>query len=262
MNNEFLKKHLTTVLMIGATVLLGGVAVFTAVRLYQLRNETVAPNAPQSQPAAFTDGPIDISPESGNWNYPNTFIVQNTTSNSLELRYHLDCWDESVCNDEEDTVILGPGESFEKGLGTICSKWQLDVSWSGGSDWDWGGISEKSNNCTPSTSTPRPELNSCTQLVFTLGTSTPTVTPTMTPTSTPTTTATPTSTPTSTPTVTPTSTPTPTSTATTTPTSTGTPLAQNTASPASLPAAGVSTPTVIGIGAGILLLIGAFILAL
>jgi len=48
----FLKKNLVTVLIVLATLVLAGVAIYTAVRLYQLRQTSVAPNAPESQPAA------------------------------------------------------------------------------------------------------------------------------------------------------------------------------------------------------------------
>lgn len=43
-----------TILIIIATVILAGVAIFTAFRLYQLRETTVAPNAPSSNPKALT----------------------------------------------------------------------------------------------------------------------------------------------------------------------------------------------------------------
>lgn len=46
------KKKIVTILIIIATVILAGVAVFTAVRLYQLRQEAVAPTAPEEPEAA------------------------------------------------------------------------------------------------------------------------------------------------------------------------------------------------------------------
>lgn len=48
----FLKKNLVTLIIVLATVVLAGVAIFTAIRLYQLRQTNVAPNAPTSHPAA------------------------------------------------------------------------------------------------------------------------------------------------------------------------------------------------------------------
>ena len=49
---EFITKNLSSMLIGLATVVLGGVAIFTAYRLYQLRTEPVAPTAPQSFPQA------------------------------------------------------------------------------------------------------------------------------------------------------------------------------------------------------------------
>ena len=46
------KKKIVTILIVIATIALAGVAVFTAIRLYQLRQESVSPAAPTSQPAA------------------------------------------------------------------------------------------------------------------------------------------------------------------------------------------------------------------
>jgi len=47
-----LKKKISTIAIILTTVILAGVAIFTAIRLYQLRNQPVAPTAPTSQPRA------------------------------------------------------------------------------------------------------------------------------------------------------------------------------------------------------------------
>lgn len=46
------KKKIVTVLIVIATVILAGVAVYTAIRLYQLRQEAVAPTAPEESEAA------------------------------------------------------------------------------------------------------------------------------------------------------------------------------------------------------------------
>ncbi len=97
-----------------------------------------------------------------------------------------------------------------------------------------------------------PVIEECTQLAFTIDED-PTPTPTGTVTPTPTETVTPT----------PTSTPGPTTTPT--PTPTGTPIAQATPTPteaAELPEAGISYPTIIGAGVGILLIIASLLLAL
>lgn len=49
---NLLKNKIATVLIVIATVILAGVAVFTALRLYQLRKESVVPTVPESQPEA------------------------------------------------------------------------------------------------------------------------------------------------------------------------------------------------------------------
>lgn len=163
MAREFFKKNLATSLIVAATVILGGIAIFTAVRLYQLRSEPVAPTAPESKPAA-------------------------------------------------SNVVLHPV--------------------------------------------------ACTQLVFSLTTPTPTPTKRPTPTPTVTPTPTPTASATSTPTPTATATPAPTATPTSSPTSTPTQIAKATSTPESLPAAGIATPTLVGIGLGAILLLGALVLAI
>lgn len=50
--NEFLRKNTVTLLIVLATIILAGVAIFTAIRLYQTRQVAVTPNVPSSQPAA------------------------------------------------------------------------------------------------------------------------------------------------------------------------------------------------------------------
>lgn len=47
-----MKNKYTTIGIILTTILLAGVAIFTAIRLYQTRNTAVAPNVPSSRPAA------------------------------------------------------------------------------------------------------------------------------------------------------------------------------------------------------------------
>lgn len=47
-----MRKRIVTIVIVLATVVLAGVAVYTAIRLYQLRQEAVAPTAPTSEPAA------------------------------------------------------------------------------------------------------------------------------------------------------------------------------------------------------------------
>ncbi len=49
---NFFKGKVGTTIIILATILLAGVAIFTAIRLYQLRTQPVAPNVPSSFPQA------------------------------------------------------------------------------------------------------------------------------------------------------------------------------------------------------------------
>lgn len=49
---NFLKGKFATIVIVLATFILAGVAIFTAIRLYQLRSQPVAPNVPSSFPRA------------------------------------------------------------------------------------------------------------------------------------------------------------------------------------------------------------------
>lgn len=53
---EFIKGKLFTIITVVITVILAGVAVFTAVRLYQLRQESISPTSPKSEPEACGGG--------------------------------------------------------------------------------------------------------------------------------------------------------------------------------------------------------------
>src|SRR3989344_63908 len=50
-----MKKKIVTISIVLATVILAGVAIFTAVRLYQLRQTSVSPPSPESEPEAAND---------------------------------------------------------------------------------------------------------------------------------------------------------------------------------------------------------------
>src|SRR5260221_5464662 len=50
--NTFIQKNLTTLIIVFATIVLAAIAIFTSIRLYQTRQNAVAPNAPSSRPAA------------------------------------------------------------------------------------------------------------------------------------------------------------------------------------------------------------------
>jgi cytoskeletal protein RodZ len=187
---KLFKNKLATVALVIITIALAGVAVFTAIRLYQLRQESVSPTTP-SEPEATGQ---DITP--------------------------------IACESVAFTIST---ENTPTPTGTV-------------------------------TLTPSP---------------TPTQTPTNTPTGSPTETPTGTLTPTQSPTPTdkpiggtsPTSTPTPTATATQTSTPTPTTGGEISAvSPtpggSALPDAGVSLPTLMGFAVGLLLILGALLLAI
>ncbi len=59
---EFFKNKAVTGLVVVATVILAGVAVFTAIKLYQLRDIQVTPTAPESQPIAQQESPPTATP--------------------------------------------------------------------------------------------------------------------------------------------------------------------------------------------------------
>lgn len=338
MNNEFFKKNLTTILMVGATVLLGGVAVFTAVRLYQLRSEPVAPNAPQSEPEAANEGVIIDIPITTRKSGPGDHLLASqdvtqysgltcTVSAQAENQSSVHPGNDLTVESGGDSVVLEDVEGVAGGStsasGTLVLGNTVTVTLNMGPDNSFSAGMNVSLDCDTSTPPPTPEPQACTELVFSI--STPTGTPTSTPTTTPTTTPTATPTPKACNVTCSTSaecgngytcidkqdgtgtkacrlSTNPTSatcqargcnqscgessdcesgltcldtgggvrrcrdadypTSSTCTATTNTPTSTSTSTPASLPAAGVSTPTLIGIAAGILLLVGAFVLAL
>ena len=226
---ELLKSKLVTSLIVISTVILAGVAIFTALRLYQLRTRPVAPTAPESQPAA----------ESG---WPEC-VIGNPSHNVQGCRQRA----------EQYKGVSGPSSTSD-------SDW---LSWAQSAP----NPLSRDTSCGLAPSACESQKVSCQSLAFTL--STPSSTPTVTPTATITPTASPTITPTVTDTITPTQPPgsSPTSTPTQGNTSTPTTGSQtSTLSPtpggAALPDAGISTPTIIAGFAGLLLILFALILAL
>lgn len=216
---SFWNKKPIKIIALLLTVVLAAVAIFTSIRLYNLRQESIAPTAPTSVPLAKV-GPVEIGPKSGHWNFPIAFIVKNTSNKDINLRWLLDCWDETKCSDTMGLEVLSPNETFEKGLGKPNSKWQFDVNWSDtwseeNEIWDWGGIAEispineldafPSEVVTPSPSptaspSPSPSIiavasptatsianqQSSSSQSASAASSTPTATPTLSPTATPT----------------------------------------------------------------------------
>lgn len=228
--------------MIGATVVLGGVAVFTAIRLYQLRSEPVAPNAPDSQPAAgnFTNPPSSQpqlnactalvftlstgtptgTPTTTPTSTPTTTATATPTTTATPTpkacnttcSNTAECASGLTCLDKQDGTGTKACRLSTNPLSATCQARGCNASCGENSDCESGlSCLDTGGGVRKCRDTDYPNSSSCSA-----STSTPT----------------------------------------------GTPIAQSTSTPASLPAAGVSTPTIIGVGAGILLLLGAFILAL
>lgn len=198
------------IILIASTIILLASVVATAIVLTRR----------QSKIPVSAAGELQISPVSGNWNHPESFLVKNGSSQTISVHWYLDCWDTTFCSDSEGNQTLAPQQTFTKGLGDICSKWQLDLTWPGDS---WGGIAEKATtgcDVVPSpTPSPTPPLESpsITPSPTEPPIGGPDPSPTPTPTNTPGPSQTPTPGPSSTPPPDPTSTPGPQPTPTPTP---------------------------------------------
>lgn len=294
---DFFKNKLVTIIVVIATVVLAGIAIFTAVRLYQLRQESISPARPESAPEAATSNyescsaftfklsetpPPEITvcdaKEAYRDNTDNTpgnysasftedqkigtsdtvtlgeilvyrivpspltsvtpFEISDTLSNKVTF---LDSEDGCDYDDATRTITCGSARTYKAYRVTVND--------------DASGIIENSASINGALSPV-----SC-QLGLTIEGSTPTPSPTGSPTATPT--GTPTATPTQSPTPSGSSTPTASATSTASPTPTSTTVAQ--ASPTAqpeLPNAGVGTPTILGISAGVILLLISFAFAL
>ncbi|MDP3918198.1 MAG: hypothetical protein Q8Q30_03430 [Candidatus Woesebacteria bacterium] len=178
-----MKNKYTVIGIILVTILLAGIAIFTALRLYQTRDVAVAPNVPESEPEAAT--------------------------NLCKLSFTISLATEPPVCIQVITPAKNPKTGECKEFPTPCD---VPAGW------------EKVNKC----STPKP---------------TATATPTATPTATATATATATST----------------NTATTVATATASTVAV--ATEPSLPVVGITWPTLLGTGFGILVILGSLLLA-
>ena len=259
---NIMKNKLVTSLIVVATVILAAVAVFTALRLYQLRSESISPTGPE-EPRAW-----DCSNYTFNVKDSGEVTVSNNSSRSESPQQAKVYINEQLVA-TFDVPALPEGQSATLG----------QVSVPGGTfNWRVAGTVD----CLSAGSGQASKA--CTSLAFnfTEPSATPTNTPTPTPTATPTPTGSPTNTPTGTITITPTTvspteppgdepTPTPTSGNTSTPTNTSTltpttggeiSAVSPTPGGAALPDAGISTPTIIAGLFGIALILFALILAL
>lgn len=225
---DLFKNKLATSLIVVATFVLAGVAIFTAIRLYQLRNESVSPASPESEPGAAA-GKVAIPPYhidyNASWNEGDGSTdntdgnVATFASNKREnwaavkflkngsLPWQIDC-PAGRHGLTEETCF--PNTQNPKGTlsGTTGQVIRIQLEAESCVQIDIGGPGRymgDTDTCSIQSSTPTPTIK-----VSVTKTPTPTVKITNTPTKTPTPTVKITNTPTKTPTPTKTGTPTPT----------------------------------------------------
>jgi uncharacterized repeat protein (TIGR01451 family) len=303
MRNKILK-----IIIAIATILLAGIAIFTAIRLYQTRQESVAPTAPESEPAA---GPVDTVATTGHCSALNFTVTprvpglsceekeayknnsQNSTGNYVltqlinqgdvvsrnqifvySLKYKntgTKAVASAVVKDTLPTVLTfvdgQQGCSNSQGVIT-CSVGSVGIGATGRVSIR---VKVKSTAAFDTEFTNSAMLDpaegdnsTCSIALVTQSqgaTATPTATPT-TPPDEPTPTATATPKVTATPTAPPEEEEEPTPTVTTRATATPRPITQAPTEEPTLPEAGVSTPTLLGFGAGLIFLVIALALAL
>ena len=296
---DFLRNKLSTIIIVVATLVLAGIAIFTAIRLYQLRQESISPARPESAPEAtsdyqsctalifrlgetpppgavvcaskraFRDDPrntagnyylIDqIVPVDGDTVVPNEKIVYVVKPTPVGQPWTI----EDVLSDKVTFLDADDDCSFNSATRTVsCAS-------SGEAQKAYRvNVLETATGTISNTALVNGYINpstACTLNLPILTEPTPTPTGTGSPTATPTATATATGSgsPTATPTPTATGTGGPTATPTATATATGGGTAQSSPSAQpSLPEAGVGTPTIIGTAIALVLLILSFALAL
>ncbi len=243
--SDFIKGKFFTILIVTITVILAGVAIFTAIRLYQLRQESISITRPESEPLAW-----DCKNYTFSLSQTGEVTVKNSSSKD-EPPQKAQVYINNQLVQTFDVPKLTSGQSAT--LGTVNLP-------EGVFSWKVIGTLDCQNS---GTLTKGPIA--CTPLQFTISKITATPTPTTSSTPTPTSTSTPTPTEkpiggnsptptqsaTSTPTPTPKEEPSPTPTPTTGKISEITPTSGGLA----LPDAGVTTPTIFGIFLGVLLII-------
>lgn len=228
---DFLKSKVVTIVILLATLILAGIAIFTAVRLYQLRQQAVAPNAPESKPAAATPSScqaltftLTVTCNQTCGGLTGTIcptglvcIYSNGTTTAPNPDAQGNCRNPD-CNTETDCVC-GTGTPTATPTSTPTG-----TPTPSGTPNSCNGTCGSDSNCNSGLvcSGGYCRNSSCTS-------ETDCTCPTTTPTS----------------------------------TATGTPIAQGTTTPApSLPTAGTNWPTILGVGTGVILLFGALLLAL
>jgi len=204
---NFSKNKIATTLVVIATLLLAGVAIFSAVRLYNLRTQSVTPTTPESEPEAAESGWPECNGWETNPNY-NKHACREKALGRARTKF-TGFGDKSFYDMGLPLPPSGNINSTEGGTDQQWYNWGLWSQWNtnpvpGGHFLSHGtscGIGPNAKECTPP-ATPTPTAT-------VTPTPTATVTPTITPTITPTVTLTPTPTATVTPTPTATVTPTP-----------------------------------------------------
>jgi len=202
---DFLKGKVVTALIVIATVILAGVAIFTALRLYQLRKESVSLTSPESQLQAWDCSKYTFALDA------NGVVTVTNSSSQNEPPQEAKVYIDETLIATFDVPALSPGQKGT--LGTV----QIPTS-----EFSWKIIGTKDCQNSGSSSSKK----SCELLTFTIKKA---------PAST--------------------STPTPT-------TGGGVSAASPTPGGAALPGAGIAFPTIIGLTLGILLLLGAVLLAI
>ena len=240
---EFLKGKIVTGLIVIATVILAGVAIFTALRLYQLRRESISPTSPESQPQAWDCSKYTFALDA------NGVVTVTNSSSQNEPPQEAKIYINEALVATFDVPALSQGQDAT--LGTV----QVPTG-----EFNWKIIGTKDcQNSGGSSSGPK----SCELLTFSISKATPTPTTKNTPTPTSELTPTPTDRPIGGNSPTPTPNEAPTSTSTPTPTTGGgVSAASPTPGGAALPSAGVALPTILSFTVGIVLLLGAVLLAI
>jgi hypothetical protein len=138
---DSLKNKAVTISILLITILLAGVAVFTAIRLYQLRQAAVAPNAP-SQPLACHCDSVTVTP-----NEDGTYRVAPEGSSPW--------W--QIIKLSDKSVIAGPqtNQTFPSVNLSTGSEYQVQAAPNQTGPWTTTGCTFQITAPTP---TPTPEL--------------------------------------------------------------------------------------------------------
>jgi len=224
------------VIIIFVTLTLSAVAIYTSLKLYQLRNESISLISPKSKPLALTCEEYDLSVDT------NGIVRITNNPSSVQPAKTIDLLVNGQSIGSFDIPQLDPLTNVEMGNINLP---EGDFTWSITGDvlcqGDSGGTTHETTLCQSYNFTVNAQEPNPTPI--------PTVIPSLNPTANPTLTSVPTDVPT-------TSLPTPTSVSETSN------LPQSTSAPAQLPDSGISFPTIFSLGIGITIILGAFLMAI